>query len=124
MERMQMPITGRFEFAEKVTPLIQRRAETLLVAVFRELLDRGRKVHVSSDGYAWSRPVRSAGALDNTDWGKLTGYVDGVQVCFDWTPAALIRQCRNSVTSAVSEEWLRYHEGELLSGALADSEEP
>lgn len=86
MERLQYATGSRFDFAELVTPLVQQRAETLLVAVFRELLDRGRKVRVSSDGYAWSQPVRSAGALDNTDWGKLTGYVDGIQVCFDWTP--------------------------------------
>lgn len=33
--------------------------------------------------------------------------------------AVLTRQCQNSVTAAVSEEWLRYHEGALLSGALA-----
>ena len=93
MERLQYTTGSRFDFSKQVTPLVQRRAEELLVAVLRELLDRGRKVRLPPlDSYQWEKPVRAVGCLDNKDWGKLTAFVDGVQVCFDWTPVRMDKE--------------------------------
>lgn len=92
MERLQYTTGSRYDFAKLVTPLVQQRAEALLVLVMRELLDRGRKVRVSLlDCYQWGKPARAVGCLDDKDWGKLTALVDGIQVCFDWTPVRMQR---------------------------------
>lgn len=106
MERLQIPTSGRSDFAEKVTPLIQQRAEALLIAVLCELLDRGRRVRASIDSYDWNRPVRSVCALDSSDWGRLTAYVDGIRVCFDWTPVR-DQRARNYPQDRLCVRWSR-----------------
>lgn len=71
------------DFTKQVTPLVRNRAQDLLLAVLRDLLDRGRKVRVQISTNAWERPVSP---WLGRQWGKLTATVDGVQVCFDWIP--------------------------------------
>lgn len=116
-ERLSLPRAGRSEFAKKVTPLLQRRVETLLIAVLRELLDRGRKVRVTHlSAYNWSRPVRSAGCLDNSDWGQLDAVVDGLRVNFDWLPVRA-KEAREYAQDRLWIRWARDRDGTFKRGS-------